>query len=240
MQNGSDPKVAILEAAARLLREHGRDQVTTRRVAEEAGTQPPALYRLFGDKDGLLEALADHVMAGYVASKTKLAPETAGQGDPLADLRASYRMHVEFGLANPELFTLMIDPRRPLTDAEAAGRDVLRSRVRRLAAAALLRVSEERAVEMISAAGNGAILCTLGSADPEKGFALGDAMLDAVLAAIVESAELPSPEGSAGGAATLRGAVSLAALTPELPGLSDAERSLLGEWLGRSIAELQR
>ncbi|WP_368497041.1 TetR/AcrR family transcriptional regulator [Herbiconiux sp. A18JL235] len=234
--SGSDPRSAILEAAARLLREHGRDQVTTRRVAEEAGTQPPTLYRLFGDKEGLLEAVAEHVMAEYVASKSVRAAEESGAGgDPLDELRASYRLHVEFGLANPELYALMIDPRRPVTEADAAGREILRSRVRRLAAAGALRVSEERAVAMVSAAGNGAILCTLGSPETENGLALADAMLDAVLAVVLASAPMRAP----GADETLRGAVSLAALAPELPGLSAAERSLLEEWLGRSIQQLE-
>ncbi|WP_338419811.1 TetR family transcriptional regulator [Streptomyces klenkii] len=33
--------------------------MTTRAVAAAAGVQAPAIYRLFGDKDGLLEAVAE-------------------------------------------------------------------------------------------------------------------------------------------------------------------------------------
>jgi AcrR family transcriptional regulator len=36
----------------------GRRAVTTRAVAAGAGVQAPTIYRLFGDKDGLLDALA--------------------------------------------------------------------------------------------------------------------------------------------------------------------------------------
>ena len=40
-------------------------------MAEAAGVQPPTLYRLFGDKDGLIDAVAEHVMATYVAAKSE-------------------------------------------------------------------------------------------------------------------------------------------------------------------------
>jgi AcrR family transcriptional regulator len=55
----AEPQSKIIDAAARVLRDHGPAAVTTRRVAEQAGVQPPAIYRLFGDKDGLLEAVAE-------------------------------------------------------------------------------------------------------------------------------------------------------------------------------------
>ncbi len=64
--------------------------------------QAPAIYRLFGDKDGLLEAVAEHVMDGYVAEKS--AHVAATEIDPVEDLRAGWTSHVEFGLANPALF----------------------------------------------------------------------------------------------------------------------------------------
>ena len=55
-------RLQIIEAAARLLREGGALAVTTRGVADAASVQPPTIYRLFGDKDGLLDAVAEHVM----------------------------------------------------------------------------------------------------------------------------------------------------------------------------------
>ena len=45
--------------------------VTTRAVADAAGVQAPTLYRLFGDKDGLMEAVAEHVMAAFVHAKAE-------------------------------------------------------------------------------------------------------------------------------------------------------------------------
>jgi len=75
----------IVKAAASLLRDQGPAAVTTRRVAHEAGLQPPALYRLFQDKNDLLNAAAEHVFAEHVASKHATAPSD----DPVEDLRGN-------------------------------------------------------------------------------------------------------------------------------------------------------
>ena len=146
-----DPRQRIVEAAAALLRDHGAAALTTRGVAQAAGVQAPTIYRLFGDKDGLLDALAEHVMATYVAAKATAVPTDA---DPVGQLRAGWRMHVDFGLANPDLYALLQAPGRPgPSPATAAGIEVLRARVRALAAAGLLRVDVDRALLMIHAAG---------------------------------------------------------------------------------------
>src|SRR5882757_9359572 len=89
----------VIEAAADLLAREGRDAVTTRAVAVAAGLQPPAIYRLFGDKDGLLEAVAEHGFAAFLATK-HVDPDPQ---DPIEDLRAGWDLAVEFGLANPAL-----------------------------------------------------------------------------------------------------------------------------------------
>ncbi len=55
----------MVRAAADLLKSGGIDAVSTRAVAAAAGVQPPAIYRQFGDKDGLLDATARFVLGGY-------------------------------------------------------------------------------------------------------------------------------------------------------------------------------
>lgn len=109
-------RTRIVGAAARLLHEHGPAAVTTRGVAEAAGVQAPTLYRLFGDKDGLLDAVAEHELARYVTGKT----HAEDSDDPIADLRTAWDLHVEFGLANPALFTLLADPSRAARSPAAA------------------------------------------------------------------------------------------------------------------------
>jgi AcrR family transcriptional regulator len=227
-----DLRSEIVAEATRLLREKGADAVTTRAVAQAAGVQAPTIYRLFGDKDGLVDAVAEHVMASYVASKAE--DPASSTTDPVADLRAAWARHVEFGLANPELFALMGAPGRSArSPATLAGIAVLRGRIGRLAAAGLLRVEEPLALTMVHAAGTGTVLALLGTPEPERDPALADAMLDAVLGHVL--AQAPAvPETT-----TRAVAVTFAAAVPDLPGLSDAERSVLAEWLDRSLAALR-
>jgi len=225
-------RAKIIDVAADLLRREGPAGVTTRAVAIGAGVQAPAIYRLFGDKEGLLEAVAEHVMAGYVTAKAAIVEEAAsGNIDPLEDLRAGWDAQIAFGLANTVLFHLLSDPARVQSSAAArAGREVLLSRVHRVALAGRLRVSEERAVGIIQAAGIGAIQTIVATPFEQRDAGLPDAMYDAVLNQILTDA----PERAA--ADTLATTVAFRAIAPQLEILSAAERSVLGEWLDRVIA----
>lgn len=241
MSAAPDPRTRIVTAAARLLAEDGAAAVTTRSVALAAGVQAPAIYRLFGDKDGLLDAVAEHVLAEFVAAKTEhAAAEADGDGDPVEDLRDSWRVQVAFGLANPALFRLLYaSDRDDDSPAVAAGLEVLRARVHRVAAAGRLRVPEEQAVAMIRAAGAGSMLTMLSSGAPEgsspgDGSSLPELMLDTVLAAIVTDPPTWADDEGAEGTAVPLGAVqAVRAAAPALSGLTDPERALLQEWLGR-------
>jgi AcrR family transcriptional regulator len=220
----SDARTRIVAAAARLLRDGGAAAVTTRAVAEAAGMQAPAIYRLFGDKDGLLNAVAEHELGRYVSGKAT-ARET---DDPVADLRAAYLRHVRFGLENPALFTLLADPSRVgRTPVAAAGLDVLRARVRRVAAAGRLRVPEPRAVGLIHATGTGTILALIAD-DRDPG--LAEAAYDALAAAILTDAPVPGDDHVTSAAVTLRAAAR------DLGALSPTERALLADWLDRVSA----
>lgn len=227
-----DVRSGIIDAAARLLRDEGARAVTTRAVAQAAGVQAPTIYRLFGDKDGLVDAVAEHVMATYIAAKSVSVSEAAG--DPLADLRAGWQLHVRFGLANPELYALLSTTgRSEPSPTMVAGLEVLGTRVRRLAAAGLLRVDQERALMMIHAAGTGTILALLGSPADRRDPNLSEAMLDAVLSSILTTTPA-TPDTS-----TTTVAVTFATMVSDLPALTDAERKLMTEWLARSLAHLQ-
>jgi AcrR family transcriptional regulator len=228
----STTQAKIIDAAASLLREHGPAAVTTRRVAEQAGVQPPAIYRLFGDKDGLLEAVAEHVMAAFASSKAVLMQAASADNvDPLDDLCAGWRSQIELGVANPALFRLLSDPTRVArSPAAQSGRRVLEARVHRVAAAGRLRVSEPRAVGMIQAAGIGVIQTLLATPPEHHDPDLAEAMYEAVLAHILTDAPEPPQGGPMATAVTFR------AIAPELTMLSDAERKLLDDWLARVIS----
>lgn len=224
-----DSRSRIVAAAAHLLRTSGAKAVTTRAVAQEAGVPPPTIFRLFGDKDGLLEAVAELVLADYVA--TKAATAAGEHGDPVEDLKAAWRAHIAFNLANPDAFLLLVDPARARRSSRT-GTEVLRRRVARIAAAGLLQVSETRAVDLIQAAGGGAVLTLLSQPEDQRDPDLAEALLRAVLDQILTSTPVP-PDSE-----PVALAVAVRAALPRFPALSEAERTLLSEWLTRTIAEL--
>lgn len=224
----------LVDVAARLLREDGPAAVTTRAVAAAAGVQAPTIYRLFGDKDGLLDAVAEHAASAFVAAKARAAQAAADDGaDPLEDLRAAFFAQVEFGVANPAVFRLLGDPARVLRSRAAqAGRGVLQARVHRLALAGLLRVAESRCVDLVQSAGTGVIQTLLAAPPEHRDAGLAAAMWDAVLAAA-----LVAPRPAAAAAADDASAavlVAFRAMAPDLPHLTGAERALLSQWLERT------
>jgi AcrR family transcriptional regulator len=227
----TDVRSAIVEVAARLLQEHGPSAVTTRGVAQAAGVQAPTIYRLFGDKDGLLDAVAEHVMSTYVSAKTATLDAAAAEDvDPLDDLRAGWQTYIDFGVANPTLYALLSDPARALrSPATQAGRRVLESRVHRVAGTGRLRVSERTAVDLLHAAGTGAVLTMLSTPIEQRDPDLAAALLNAVLRRIVTDTPGPLDGGP------VAAAVALRAVAPRLEVLSGPERHLLAEWLDRVI-----
>src|SRR5699024_5718961 len=143
----------ILAAAVKLLSEGGREAVSTRAVSAAAGIQAPTIYRLFGDKQGLLDAVAVHGFTAYLESKTAQEPSD----DPVEDLRAGWDVHLNFGLDNPELYALMYSELRPGVNppAAAGATDILAGLIHRIAKAGRLRISEARAVQLVNATGRG-------------------------------------------------------------------------------------
>lgn len=231
----TDTRSKILAVAARLLQEHGPAAVTTRGVAQGAGVQAPTIYRLFGDKDGLLDAVAEHVMATFVSAKSAIVEAASAENvDPLEDLQAGWQTQIDFGLANPALFALLSDPARgSQSPAARAGVTVLRSRIHRVAATGRLRVSEQRAVELIRAAGTGAVLTLLALPPETRDPGLSDSLYEAVLREILRDAADVRASGP------IAAAVALRSFAPSFKMLSESERHLLSEWLDRVIDHLQ-
>ena len=213
----------IVAVAARLLAEGGREAVSTRAVSAAAGVQAPTIYRIFGDKQGLLDAVAEHGFAAYVGPKRTRRQS----GDPVEDLRAGWDLHLEFGLANPAVYVLMTEPRPSgPPPAATAGIDYLTGLVQRIAEAGRLAVPVEQAVQLIHASGTGATLTILGMAEDARDTTVSRLAREATINAITTDAPVSTP-GAAGAAVALRAAL------PEVPGLSHPERALLGEWLDR-------
>ena len=212
----------ILAATSALVASGGAEAATTRAVAAAAGVQAPTIYRIFGDKDGLLAAMAEQVMADFVATKEQAVAE----GDAVLDLRRGWDDYVGFGLSHPAVFTLVnSSTARSLSSATAAGLAVLARRVHRVARAGRLRVTEERAVDLIHACGTGTVLALIAQSPNARGD-LATAAREAVMAAILDE-----PRPDVGDKAVM--ATSLRASLDEIPDLTPGERHLLDELLQR-------
>jgi AcrR family transcriptional regulator len=216
----------IIEAAAALLSEGGRDAVSTRAVCAAADVQAPAIYRLFGDMQGLLDATGSFGLTSYLAEKSAMK-ET---DDPVEDLRAGWDLHVEFGLAQPWFYALIFGEARPGHEPTAAKQAaaILAHMVKRIAQAGRLRVSEERAAQLIHSTGKGITLTLIAALPGNRDLGLSTMARESVLATITDDAAT-----AATSAGLLNAAVSLEASLDEATVLTTAERVLLAEWLRR-------
>lgn len=223
-------RARVLDAAVILLTREGRDALTTRSVAAAAGVQAPTLYRLFGDKRGLLDAVAAYGYEAYLREKQDRIPAV----DPLDDLRLGWDQHVEFGLTFPAIYSLMVGDPRPgdPSAADAAGRGYLQRKIRRLAQAGRLRISEERAVALTHASCSGLVLTLLSMPEDQRDPGLSAIACECVMAAIATKAR-PARSPGQGVPGLAGAAVTLKALLSERAPLSPGEKALLEELLNR-------
>jgi AcrR family transcriptional regulator len=187
------------------------------------------IFRLFGEKDGLLSAVAEYGYDRFHAAKTPLRPSD----DPVDDLRAAWSRAVEFGQNEPELFLLIYgEPRSDaMTAAARGGQERMHARIQRVAAAGRLRVDESLAADVLQATARGAVLQWLEQPAGQRDATLITTIREAAISAITTVAATPHEPGLAGAARTLK--ANLADQTT----LSPAEQHLLTDWLDRLTTE---
>ncbi|MDT7599088.1 MAG: hypothetical protein QOK26_1165 [Pseudonocardiales bacterium] len=235
-------RTRILEAATVLLAESPSGDISTRAVCDAAGVGAPALYRQFGDKEGLLSAVVDNAFDKYLATKRAATPSE----DPVHDLRGGWDSHVAFAQANPNYYRLMYSPAmgRETTPPPAAAEAhrLLTVVLERCAAAGRLKVSTDVAAQMIMTANVGVSLLTISQPDIYRDPELPRRVRDAVHAAVLaeprparEPGTAAEPEAVDDRVETSRVAAGLAALLRRSPAgsLSEGEATLLQEWLAR-------
>ncbi len=215
----------IIAAAVGLLNGGGREAVSTRAVCAAAGVQAPAIYRHFGDKQGLLDAVATHGLTTYLRGKTDRSPDA----DPVEDLRSGWDEHVAFGLANPALYALMYGDPRPgaTTPAANAAAEILAAKIHRIAEAGRLQIGEERAAQLVHAAGSGVTLSLIALPEERRDLALSVLGRETVIAAITTGGATVATSGPVAAAVTLR------SVLPRTTVLTPHERTLLQDWLDR-------
>lgn len=235
----SSTRERIITAAIDLLTSGGREAVSTRAVSAAAGVQPPAIYRQFGDMQGLLDAVADHGFASYIESKLNRVRAE----DPVDDLRSAWDLHVAFGLANPALYVLMYGESRTGSTPSAASRaaDILDDLVERVARAGRLRVGAERAAAIIGASGVGVTLTLLARRPEEQDLGVSEMTREALFAALtVDGAAGTAPFDTPARRVAAHSVALRSVLSDVTDVLSPGERILLAELLDRLIRSQDR
>ncbi|MFJ6833144.1 TetR/AcrR family transcriptional regulator [Streptomyces sp. NPDC091209] len=227
-------RARILAVAAELVAKSPDGDVSTRAVCEAAGVGAPALYRHFGDKEGLLSAVVDHGWERYLAVKRERHPGT----DPVQDLRDGWDGHTEFALRNPNLYRLMHSPamRTPPAAALEAHR-ILTADLRRAAEQGKLRLAPELAAQMIMSANVGVCLMLVSRPATFTDETLSRRVRDAVHVSVF-TPDATAPEPRTAGSATSTVPATATRLGAQFrqnpsPAFTPGEATLLTEWLDR-------
>ena len=129
-------KERILAAAKAVLDRDGMPGLTVRKVTDEAGLSPMAMYRHFADKDALLNALMDDGLAAWEGLARSIRVT-----DPIQWLLALSEAFLDFALEEPHRFDaaffLPAPQARQYPDDFVAGRSPVM-------AMALVRIDEAR------------------------------------------------------------------------------------------------
>lgn len=231
----TDRKQHILASASELLRNGGREAVTTRAVSEAAGIQPPTLYRLFGDMRGVLDAVAFDVFEKYIKEK----PNSVASDDSVEKLQDGWDRHVQFGFENPDVFLYVYADGRPnlASGVAAEGLEILVRMIERVALNGNLAVPVDHAVDLMHTGSQGIILSLINQPEnTDRLYQVSKQLRDLVIANITSfdaASSKPQPSNS-----VVRNAVSLfAALKENSHGFTGAEQKLLQEWLRRLMSE---
>lgn len=116
-------RLAILDAAGRLLDREGPESLSMRRVATEVNASTKVLYTMFGAKQGLIEEL---YVEGFdrlrEANRATIQPE-----DPVERIVVRAGVYLDNAIANPHFYRIMfgqpIAGFRPSQDALARTRE---------------------------------------------------------------------------------------------------------------------
>jgi AcrR family transcriptional regulator len=100
----------ILEAARKIVQEHGFEGLAMRALGREVGVTAPTLYDYFPSKEAVVKALFLQGIALLHELFDKAEVSAAPEGERL---RAMFNAYREFGVSHPDLYQLMfgrIDP----------------------------------------------------------------------------------------------------------------------------------
>jgi AcrR family transcriptional regulator len=216
----------MLRAAESLLLDSAECDISTRAVCEAVGVGSPVLYRLFGDKNGLLAAVVDRAFERYLASKRSQNLS----GDPVADLCSTWDLHIDFALRNKVVYRIAYAPSlaEVPTGVEKA-RELLVQRLVRCAEGGRLTITPEEAAQVMMAAATGVALSLISLPSTFDYPRLSQQVRDAVLRELLVQPVPPDRRPNTVKSVALQMAALIRAnQTP----LTEPEVALMLQWLG--------
>lgn len=178
------PADRIRRCALELLRDGGPAALTTRAVCECAGVTAPTLYHHYGDKDGLLRAVAQAELLAMFARKQRMK----STGDALQDLKRGWDDWVEFAIDQPHLVRALqargsatTQPLREAAESIAAGR------LARLAASMPLAVDPATGARILVAGSNAVVQLLLDGLTASEVRSLSSLLRDGLVTSLYAS-----------------------------------------------------
>ena len=147
-------RAEILAAARALVQAEGYERLTVRKVAQQMGYSPMALYSYFADKHALLLALAQE---GFERLADKLRRRVPTE--PLAALRKTMTAYVEYGVENPQEYQIVFMSPEPMHKADKTKAEMTREQDH--AAFALLLQRVQACLEAGALSGDAFLIATL-------------------------------------------------------------------------------
>ncbi|MFW6051081.1 MAG: TetR/AcrR family transcriptional regulator [Myxococcota bacterium] len=98
----------LLDAASAIVAHEGISALSVRRVAKEVGASTMVVYTHFGDKSGLVEAVAAEGFRRFAATLAEVHRD-----DPFEHLMETGRAYRRYAQANPSYYRLLFSRVRP-------------------------------------------------------------------------------------------------------------------------------
>jgi len=102
--DGHQRRSEILAAAERIFLNGGYEGATIRRIADEVGVSPTALYMHFPDKHAMLLEIGAEALERVLTEGERISAEP---GDPGQKVRAVLRAHMTFALKNKTAYQVV-------------------------------------------------------------------------------------------------------------------------------------
>jgi AcrR family transcriptional regulator len=177
------PVERIRNAAQLLLQQGGPGSLTTREVCRLAKVTAPTLYHHYGDKDGLLRAVAAVEMQAFFNRKQRMKPSD----DPRRDVLRGWDDWIEFAIEHSDLVRAVQASGASAINMRQAGENIAEARLARLAEVVTLEVEIPIGARLLVASANAIVQLLLDGISPVEVRRLSTLLRHRVLEAIAPS-----------------------------------------------------